>query len=184
MYSMWEKCVQILYSSINNSKICPKWAQTMDSIGRIRTAYLLCTRITLETTALQVSLTTWILRTCSMWEKCVQILYSLINNLKIYPKLIKPIDRMDRIWTAYLLGTRITLETTALRVTWSEAREGPVFFQKSKCMFSGVSEVPRGFLKFMKNSDFSPRLGPKIVHESNPLITPYAAHILWTFMTF
>ena len=51
-----------------------------------------------------------------MWEKCVQIKYSSINNSKIYPKLTKPIDRTGRIWTAYLLCTRITLETTALRV--------------------------------------------------------------------
>ena len=51
---MWEKCVQILYSSINNSKICPKLTKPLDSMGRIRTAYLLCTRITLEITALRV----------------------------------------------------------------------------------------------------------------------------------
>ena len=48
------KKVQILYSSINNSKIHPKLAKPTDRMGRIRTAYLLCTRITLETTALQV----------------------------------------------------------------------------------------------------------------------------------
>ena len=51
-----EPCVQIMYSSINKSKICPKWAQATDSMGQIRTAYLLCTRITLETTALRVIL--------------------------------------------------------------------------------------------------------------------------------
>ena len=51
-----------------------------------------------------------------MYDKCVQIVYIIINNSKIHPKLIKPIDWMGRIQTAYLLGTRITLETTALRV--------------------------------------------------------------------
>ena len=49
--------------------------------------------------------------------KCVQIMYSSINNSKIYPKLTKPIDWMSWIQTAYRLFTRITLETTALRVT-------------------------------------------------------------------
>ena len=49
------KCVQILYCSTNNSKIHLKWAQATDSMGRIQTAYLLCTRITLETTALRVT---------------------------------------------------------------------------------------------------------------------------------
>ena len=42
----------------------------------------------------------------------------LNNNSKIYPKLTKPLDSMGRIRTAYLLCTRITLETTALRVMW------------------------------------------------------------------
>ena len=51
---MYETCVQILYGSINNSKICAKCVQAMDSMGRIWTAYLLCTRITLETTAIRV----------------------------------------------------------------------------------------------------------------------------------
>ena len=54
-----------------------------------------------------------------MWEKCVQIMYSSINNSKIHPKLTKPPDRMGRIWTVYLLCARITLETTALRVIWT-----------------------------------------------------------------
>ena len=48
------KCVQIMYSSINNSKICAKCVQAMDCMGRIWTAYLICTRITLETTALRI----------------------------------------------------------------------------------------------------------------------------------
>ena len=34
----------------------------------------------------------------------------------------------------------------------SEAREGPVFFQKSKCVFPSVSEVPGGFFEFLKKS--------------------------------
>ena len=61
-------------------------------------------------------LTKWILKTHSMWETCVQILYRSINNSKIDLKYTKPIDWMGRIRTAYLLCTRITLETTALRV--------------------------------------------------------------------
>ena len=43
----------------------------------------------------------------------------------------------------------------------SFAREGPVFFQRSKCVFPSVSEVSGGFFKFMKNRDFEPCLGPK-----------------------
>ena len=93
--------------------------------------------------------------------KCVQIMYRSINNLKIHPKLTKPTDRMGQIQTAYLLCTRITLETTALRVMFSFAREGPVFFQRSRCVFPSVSEVPGGFFKFLKNREFSPRMGPK-----------------------
>ncbi len=54
-YSMWEKCVQILYSSINNSKIDSKYAKPTDSMGQIWTAYLLCARITLETTGLRAN---------------------------------------------------------------------------------------------------------------------------------
>ena len=38
----------------STSQICLKWAQATASMGRIWTAYLLCTRITLETTALRV----------------------------------------------------------------------------------------------------------------------------------
>ncbi len=38
-------------------------------------------------------------------------------NSNIDPKYTKPIDRMGRIWTAYLLCIRITLETAAQRVT-------------------------------------------------------------------
>ena len=157
---MWKKYAQILYNSI--SKICPKWAQATDSMGRIQTAHLLCTRITPETTALRIIwklrsrrtgvfpevqvcvfecfwgpkkvfqihekswfftthgskkkrswakpfertvlgsyfmkindiLTKWILKTYSMWEKCVQILYRSINNSKIYLKCTKTIDWM------------------------------------------------------------------------------------------
>ena len=62
-------------------------------------------------------LTKWILKTCSMWEKCVQITYRSINNSKIYAKWAQATDSMGRIQAAYLLCTRITLETTALRVT-------------------------------------------------------------------
>ena len=40
----------------------------------------------------------------------------LNNNSKIYPKCTKTTDWMGQIWTAYFLCTRITLETTALRV--------------------------------------------------------------------
>ena len=95
---------KILYRSTNNSKICPKLPKPTDRMGRIWTAYLLCTRITLETTALRV-----------MWEKCVQILYSSINTSKS-DQIHQPIDWLSQIQTAYFLCTRITLETTALRV--------------------------------------------------------------------
>ena len=87
-------------------------------------------------------------------------MYSSLNNSKIYPQLTKPLDSMGWIRAAYLLCARITLETTALRGTWSEAREGPVFFQRSGYVFSNVSQAPGGFFKFMKNHDFSPRMGP------------------------
>ena len=43
----------------------------------------------------------------------------------------------------------------------SEAREGPVFSQMSKCVFPSGSEVPGGFLRFVINRDFSPRTGQK-----------------------
>ena len=62
--------------------------------------------------------------------KYVQILHSSKNKSKIYQKLTKPIDWMGRIQTAYLLCTRITLETTALRVMckmtsgWRSSRPG------------------------------------------------------------
>ncbi len=35
----------------------------------------------------------------------------------------------------------------------SEAREGPVFFQRSRCVFLSVSQVLGEFFKFMKNHD-------------------------------
>ena len=111
-------------------------------------------------------LTKWILKTYSMLEKCVQIMYSSINNSKIHPKCTKPPNSMGRIRTASLLCTRITLETTALRVTW-KLRSRQVFFQRSRCVLSSVSQVPGGFFKFMKNHDLSTRMGPKkIVHKS------------------
>ena len=52
--------------------------------------------------------------TDSVWEKYVQIMYRSMNNSKIHPKLAKPIDRMGRIRTVYLICTRITREATAL----------------------------------------------------------------------
>ena len=95
-------------------------------------------------------LTKWIIKTYSMWEKCVQILYSSINNSKICQRTPRPLHGSDsdgvsplhpyysrdyrssshlskvhktyrsmgQIWTTYLLCTRSTLETTALRVTF------------------------------------------------------------------
>ena len=47
------KWVQILYSSTNISKTPLKYTKATNWMGWIRTAYLLCTRITLETTALR-----------------------------------------------------------------------------------------------------------------------------------
>ena len=49
---MWEKWVQILYRSISNSEIYSNCTRPPNSMGQIQTAYLLCTRITLETIAL------------------------------------------------------------------------------------------------------------------------------------
>ena len=49
--------------------MCP-----MDRMDQMQTAYLLCTRITPETTTLRV-----------IWEKYIQIMYSL-NKLKICRK--------------------------------------------------------------------------------------------------
>ena len=43
----------------------------------------------------------------------------------------------------------------------SFAREGPVFFQRSRCVVSSVSQIPGGFFKIMKNHGCSPRMGPK-----------------------
>ena len=221
-------------------------------MGQIRTAYLLCTRITLETTTLRVIwkrssrmssictdvqvcvsecfrnyrvvfriygksrfctnlrpknhpwsksfdhtvlcsyfmkhydiLTKWILKTYSMWEKYVQIMYRSINNAKIDLKCTTPPNSMGRIRTAYLLYTRITLETTALWFIWKRSSRRTGVFHGSRCVFSNVSQVPRGFFKFVKNRDFSPCMGQKkIVHELTPLITPYSAHILWKLMIF
>ena len=70
-------------------------------------------------------------------------------------------DFMGRIRTAYLLCTRITLETILYESYESEAREGPVFFHRSGCVFSSVAEVPGGFFKLMKNHEFSPCMGQK-----------------------
>ncbi len=81
---------------------------------------------------------------------------------------------MGRIRTVYLLCTGMLYELYE-----SEAREGPEFFQRSRCVFPSVFEVPGGFFKFMKNRGFEPGLGQKqIVHEPNPLTTPYSAHTL------
>ncbi len=111
-----QKCVQILCSSINNPKIHLKCIKPIDRMGQIWTAYLLCTRITLETTDLRV-------------------MYSSINSSKIYPKCTKPTDSMDQIWTTYLLCTRITLETTALRVMSSNA--GQQVRRAKRCRTAG-----------------------------------------------
>ena len=59
----------------------------------------------------------------SMYEKWVQIPYSSINNSKINSKYVKPIDSMGQIWTAYFLCTRITLETTALRIKFKNKKK-------------------------------------------------------------
>ena len=89
-------------------------------------------------------LTKRILKTHSVKDKCVQILYSSIPNSKIHPKCTKPIDWMGWIQTACLLCIRITLEITALRVMcidgvehWQlktarfEPPASPIFLRKS-----------------------------------------------------
>ena len=52
--SMWEKYVQILYSSLGISKIRLKCTKPTGSMGPSWTVHSLRTRIALETTALQV----------------------------------------------------------------------------------------------------------------------------------
>ncbi len=130
-------------------------------------------------------LTKWMLKTYSMWEKCVQIMYSSINKSKICIKWAQATDSMGRIRTAYFLCTRITLETTALRVAWSFAREGPVFFPDVQvCGFECFSDY-RGFFQIHEKSWFFTTYGSKkIAHEPNPLTAPYSAHILWKLMIF
>ena len=53
-HSMAETYVQMLCRSLTISKISPKCTKPPNSMGRIQTAYLLCIRITLETTDLRV----------------------------------------------------------------------------------------------------------------------------------
>ena len=65
-----------------------------------------------------------------------EMLYRSINNSKIFSTCTKLPNFMGRIQTAYVLCTRITLETTELRVIWSCVREGPMFFQRYRCVFS------------------------------------------------
>ncbi len=106
-------------------------------------------------------LTKWILKTYSVYEKCVQILYSSINNTNICPKCTKPTDWMGRIRTASLLCTRITLETTALRVIWElRSRRTGVFPEVQVC----VSECfwgPRTVFQICEKSWFFTTSGSK-----------------------
>ena len=74
-------------------------------MDRIWTAYLLCTRITLGTTALRVKLIKH-----TDWMGLMQTAYLLCTRITLVTTALRV------IWTAYLLCTRITLETTALRV--------------------------------------------------------------------
>ena len=50
----------------------------------------------------------------------------------------------------------------------SETREGPVFFQRYRCVFPSGSEVPGGFFGFLENHELSSRMGqtnlPKFVY--------------------
>ena len=112
-------------------------------------------------------------------------MYSSINNSKIYPKLTKPIDRMGQIQTAYLLCTRITLETTALRVTWKlRSRRTGVFPEVQVCVFECFWCCRRVFQICEKSCFFTTSGSKQIVHEPNPLFTPYSAHMLWKIMIF
>ena len=128
-------------------------------------------------------LTKWILKTYSMQEKYVQILYSSINNSKICSKLTKPIDWMGRIRTAYILCTHITLETTALRVKASLAKDR-CFSRSPGVCFRVFLRFQEGFSNFWKIVIFHHVWVQKIVHEPNPLNGPYSAHILWKCMIF
>ena len=111
--------------------------------------------------------------------KCVQILYNLINNSKIYPKCAQAMDSMGRIRTAYLLCTRITLETTALRVIWKKLAEDRCFSRGPGVCFWMFLRSQEGFQIYEKSRFFTTYGSKKIVHEQNPLTPPYSAHILW-----
>ena len=69
---------------------------------------------------------------------------------------------MGRIRMAYLLCTRIALETITLRVTWKlRSRRAGVFFYNSQYVFPNALMSQKRFSFFLKNRDVSPRLGPK-----------------------
>ena len=128
--------------------------------------------------------TKWIVKTYSMWEKYLHILYHSINKSKIYPKCTKPPNSIGRIRTAYLLCIRNTLETAALRIIWSFSREGPMCVPEVQiCAAEWVSDPRRVFQIHKKSWMFTTDGSKKKVHASNPLNGPYSAHILWKLMT-
>ena len=95
-------------------------------------------------------LTKWILKTYSMWEKYVQIMYRSINNSKIYPKCTKTTDWMGRIRTAYPLHpyySRDYRSTSHLKASLA----------KDRCFSRGPGVCFRVFLRSQESFSISPR---------------------------
>ncbi len=154
MYSMQEKCVPVLYSSINNSKNHAKCTKPIDWTGQIRTVCLLCTRITLETTALRVK---WAQAMDSMGR--IRTAYLLCTRIT--------------------LETTALRVTWKLR-----SRRSGVFPEVQVCGFECFQGSKRVFRISRKSRFFTTYGSKKIVHEPNPLTAPYSAHILWKLMIF
>ncbi len=127
-------------------------------------------------------LTKWILKTYSMWEKCVQIMYSSINTSKIHPKCAKPTDWMGRIRTASPLHPYYSRDYRSTSHIKLRSRRTGVVPEVQVCVFECVSGPRRIFQIHEKSWFFTTSGSKKIVHAPNPLGGPYSAHILWTFM--
>ncbi len=129
-------------------------------------------------------LTKWILKTYSMWEKCVQILYSSINNSKINQKLTKyPNSRSDSdgISPLHPYYSRDCRSTSHLRASLAKGR---CFSRCPGVCFQWFLRFQEGFSNSWKIVFFITYGSKKISHEPNHLRVPYSAHILWKLMIF
>ncbi len=115
-YRSTSHVVQIMYRLINNSTIYPTYPPRTIVWVRFGRHISSAPAVSLEPTAVRIIWPNESLRRILCRKNYVQVLYSLTNNSKIHPKLTNPPNRMGRIWTVYLLCTRVTLETTALQV--------------------------------------------------------------------